>query len=123
LPLATSLLQAPAARRRSPRPEPEHSANKASLAFVTRNEPGALLGCLEVFAQAGLNLTRLESRPTGAALWEYTFYADLEAQGRGELGDAAVTAVIDALALRANDIRLLGRYPRSTCVRSRSATS
>jgi prephenate dehydratase len=92
---------------------PALAANKASLAFVTRNEPGALLGCLEVFAAAYLNLTRLESRPTGDTLWEYTFYADLEAQGRGELDAATVSGVLDALAPRATDIRLLGRYPRA----------
>ena len=87
-------------------------ADKASLAFTTRNVPGALLGCLETFAARGLNLTKLESRPTGQALWEYTFYVDVELATRGELSAPALTAVIEALGARVTHARVLGRYLR-----------
>lgn len=90
------------------------SANKASLVFTTRNEPGALLACLEAIAAVGLNLTKLESRPSGDALWEYAFAIDVEMPDHGELDRATVDALIASLAERATSVRLLGRYPGTT---------
>ena len=92
------------------RPGNDHEADKASIAFTTRNQPGALLACLQTIADAGLNLTKLESRPTGAALWEYTFYADIEADGATLLTAGHVTGVLLQLESRATSVRLLGRY-------------
>lgn len=78
------------------------------LAFGVRNEPGTLLAALRVFADRGLNLSRLESRPSRAARWEYVFWADLDA-------DASDPATLEALAdLRrvAAMVRILGSYRR-----------
>ncbi|MCW2962637.1 MAG: prephenate dehydratase [Thermoleophilia bacterium] len=93
-------------------------ASKASLAFATRNEPGALLACLEAIAAQKLNLTKLESRPTGDALWEYTFYADIEAADRGQLDAERVVELLRALADRVTHARLIGRYPRASAADS-----
>ncbi|MFN6566765.1 prephenate dehydratase [Dendronalium sp. ChiSLP03b] len=55
------------------------SASHTSLAFsVPANVPGALLKPLEVFAQLGINLSRIESRPTKRSLGEYLFFIDVE---------------------------------------------
>jgi prephenate dehydratase len=89
-------------------------ANKASLVFTTRNRPGALLACLEAIADVGLNLTKLESRPAGDAMWEYAFAIDVEMADRGELDGATVDALCASLAARATSLRLLGRYPAAT---------
>ncbi len=56
---------------------PPKSANRASLVYGTKDEPGALLRTLEVFDRRGINLTKLESRPIPGRPWEYLFYVDL----------------------------------------------
>ena len=79
-----------------------------TLVFAVRNVPGSLHRCLGVFAKRGLNLSRLESRPTRAARWEYVFWVDLDA----DAGDAATAAAIDDLRDEAAMVRVLGSYPR-----------
>lgn len=91
----------------------DEPSDKASIAFATRNEPGALLACLEALAALELNLTKLESRPTGQTLWEYAFHADVETATRGALGPELIDAALEALADRTTFVRLLGRYARS----------
>jgi len=86
-------------------------ANKASLVFTTRNEPGALLACLEAIAEAGFNLMKLESRPAGDAMWEYAFATDVEMADRSELSVVTLDALVASLGERATSVRLLGRYP------------
>jgi prephenate dehydratase len=95
-------------------PDRAVSATKASLVFSTANEPGALLACLKVFSGADLNLTKLESRPTGDRLWEYHFHADLERHDRGPVDDATLEPVLEDLRPVTRMVRLLGAYPRST---------
>jgi len=55
------------------------NATHTSIAFsVPANIPGALMKPLQVFAELGINLSRIESRPTKRSLGEYLFYMDLE---------------------------------------------
>lgn len=56
--------------------------NKVSLVFSTKDEPGALLKILKIFADGGLNLSKLESRPIFGKPWEYLFYAALDTDGK-----------------------------------------
>jgi prephenate dehydratase len=60
---------------RSPRVPP--GANKTSVAFATKNVPGALFKALSVFALREISLSKIESRPVPGHPWEYVFYADL----------------------------------------------
>lgn len=88
-------------------------ADRASLVFGTRNEPGALLRCLQVFAEEGLNLTRLESRPTRGTPWEYFFHVDVEPPGgEGELTSELLSRLMHRLEPHAGFRRVLGCYPR-----------
>ncbi|MBC7644210.1 MAG: bifunctional chorismate mutase/prephenate dehydratase, partial [Thermoleophilia bacterium] len=89
------------------------AAEKTSLAFSTVNRPGALLHCLEAFAGHSLNLTKLESRPTGDALWEYHFYVDAEAQDGGALPDGVLATLVADLAPCTSFVRVLGQYPQA----------
>jgi len=57
---------------------------KTSLAYTAKNVPGALTRSLQPFATAGLQLTKIESRPSRVAAWDYVFYLDFE-------GDPAVS--------------------------------
>jgi prephenate dehydratase len=83
---------------------------KTSLAYATANVPGALVRSLQPFATAGVQLTKIESRPSREAPWDYVFYLDFE-------GDPAVSPATEALALMRTSCRwvhVLGTYPAAT---------
>ena len=82
---------------------------KTTLVFAVRNVPGSLHRCLGAFAERGVNLSRLESRPTRTARWEYVFWVDLDADSR----DALCAAAIDKLRGEAQMVRVLGTYPHA----------
>jgi chorismate mutase / prephenate dehydratase len=82
-------------------------AAKVSLVLATRHEHGALVRCLNVIADEGLNLTKLESRPRPGSPWEYVFYIDLE----GHLGEPRMQAALTELAGRTISLKVLGCYP------------
>ncbi len=79
------------------------------VVFIESNRPGALLDLLDVFAQRGLNLTKIESRPTKAELGEYCFFLDVE----GHLADERVGDALAAVKRTARDLKVLGSYRRS----------
>lgn len=81
--------------------------NKTSLIFSTPHQPGALYHCLGEFAQRGINLTKLESRPRLNRPWQYLFYLDFE----GHCQDPECEAALMALLRRASFVKLLGSYP------------
>ncbi|HEY7522839.1 MAG TPA: prephenate dehydratase [Candidatus Limnocylindrales bacterium] len=95
----------------TPRPAwkaPIGSERRTILVFGVRNEPGTLLGALQAFAERGVNLSRLESRPSRQGAWEYVFWVDVDAG----VDERACAAAIDALRDRATMIRVLGSYPK-----------
>ena len=73
-----------------------------------RNEPGTLLAVLEVFAEHGLNMSKLESRPSRERAWEYVFWVELDADG----GDPETQAALAELDGVTTMLRVLGSYPR-----------
>ncbi|MDZ4248919.1 MAG: prephenate dehydratase [Candidatus Nanopelagicales bacterium] len=84
-------------------------ADKTSLVlYITANRAGALLEILTEFAARGINLTRIESRPTRRALGDYCFSVDLE----GHVADARVGEALMGLRRVCADVRFLGSYPR-----------
>jgi len=98
----------------STRIAPEHrtGTNKTSLVYTTKNEPGSLIRSLQPFATAGLQLTKIESRPSRAAPWDYVFYLDFE-------GDPCATPAREALALMRTCcewVQVLGTYPAAGTV-------
>jgi prephenate dehydratase len=85
-------------------------ADRTSLvAFLREDHPGALMELLTEFAVRGINLTRIESRPTGDGLGKYCFSIDCE----GHLDDARVGEALMGLRRVCADVRFLGSYPRS----------
>ena len=72
--------------RPGPPPAPTGADKTSLVAFIRDNHPGALLEMLEQFAARGVDLTRIESRPTGYTLGEYCFSVDL----KGPVADARV---------------------------------
>lgn len=81
------------------------AANKASLAFSLAHEPGTLVRTLDEFARAGVNLTKIESRPVHGTPWEYVFFVDLRFDSASQI-DAALAAVRPHCRM----FRELGRY-------------
>lgn len=90
-------------------PEPT-GADKTTLAIpLPEDHPGALMAILEQFASRGVNLSRIESRPTGEFLGHYTFSVDVD----GHIRDARVADALRGLHRVSPNIRFLGSYPRA----------
>jgi prephenate dehydratase len=81
------------------------AANKASVAFSVEHKPGSLVRALEEFARAGVNLTKIESRPVHGSPWEYVFFVDLRFESAAQI-DAALVQ----LARHCHMVKELGRY-------------
>jgi prephenate dehydratase len=79
--------------------------NKMSLAFAIEHRPGTLVAALELLNAAGVDLTKIESRPVPGSLWEYVFYVDVRFPAK-ENADAAVTALRGHCRM----VKELGRY-------------
>ncbi len=92
-----------------PVPPPSGADRTTLVAFIADDRPGALLEILSEFALRGVNLTRIESRPTGFGLGRYCFSVDLE----GHVRDARVGEALSALKRVCADVRFLGSYPRA----------
>ncbi|NOZ28664.1 MAG: prephenate dehydratase [Chloroflexi bacterium] len=88
--------------------EPERKdPSKTSLVFATPHTPGALHACLGEFANRGINLTKIESRPRRNRPWHYVFYLDFE----GHWQDKRCREALVGLLSRAAFVKLLGSYP------------
>jgi prephenate dehydratase len=97
--------------RAGPAPVPDSAvAFRTTIAFGVRNEPGTLLAALQVFAARSINLSKLESRPSRAAAWEYVFWADLDSHQ----SDPGCAVALDELARVATMVRVLGTYPKAS---------
>jgi prephenate dehydratase len=79
--------------------------NKASLAFSVAHRPGTLVLALEEFARAGVNLTKIESRPVPGMPWEYVFFVDLRFESPDQI-DAALAGLVPHCHM----LKELGRY-------------
>ena len=82
--------------------------DRTSVVFQLPNEPGTLVGALQEFAYRGVDLTRIESRPTRETANTYNFYVDLV----GHIDDVPVAEALRSLWLRATTIAFLGSWPR-----------
>jgi prephenate dehydratase len=80
-------------------------ADKMSLAFAIEHRPGTLVAALERLARAGVNLTKIESRPVPGSPWEYVFYVDVRFDTT-EKAEAALAALREHCRM----VKLLGRY-------------
>jgi prephenate dehydratase len=82
---------------------------KTAIVFwgVGSEAPGWLVACLSEFAQRGVNLTRIESRPRKQGLGRYMFFVDME----GHEQDAAIGDALDGLRGRVERLKVLGSFP------------
>jgi chorismate mutase/prephenate dehydratase len=86
--------------------------DKTSVLLVTRDEPGILYKVLGAFAERGLNMTKIESRPSRRRPWEYVFFVDVDGHER----DAPVAQALAAVRVACESIKVLGSYPKAESV-------
>jgi len=82
--------------------------DKTSIIAAVKDEAGALYNLLGIFAKAGVNLTKIESRPSKRKKWEYLFLIDFE----GHEEDAKIAKVINQVKDSTTFYKLLGSYPK-----------
>ena len=85
------------------------SDRRTTLVLSVRNEPGTLLSVLRVFAEHGLNMSKLESRPSRERAWEYVFWIDLDA----DASEPATRTALEAVGSVTSMVRVLGSYPKA----------
>jgi len=95
-------------RMPGPLPARTGSDRTSLVAFLAQDRPGALAEILTEFAVRGVNLTRVESRPTGDVFGRYCFSIDCE----GHIDEARVGEALMGLRRVCKDVRFLGSYPR-----------
>lgn len=83
--------------------------DRSTILFSTANRPGALLRVLEHFAEAGINLTRIESRPARERLGTYLFLIDCD----GHRTDPALGAALTRIESDVERLRIIGSYPKA----------
>lgn len=94
---------------------PATGADKTTMVLFMRDDhPGALLEILEQFASRGVNLCRIESRPTKKSLGDYCFSVDAE----GHVDDARMAEAMMGLHRVCRDVVFLGSYPRADLTES-----
>jgi prephenate dehydratase len=91
-------------RADDPAPSPP-DPDKLSVAFAVDHRPGTLVKALQAMALAGVNLTRIESRPVPGQPWEYVFFVEFRFAGT-----AMADAALEGLRSESRMVRELGRY-------------
>ena len=86
---------------------PPSGNDSTSLLVSAPHRPGGLRRMLEPFEEAGISMTRIESRPSGSALWAYVFFIDVA----GHQQDEAMRTALSGLADECEFLRVLGSYP------------
>jgi chorismate mutase/prephenate dehydratase len=87
---------------------PPTGCDRTSLVFAVPHRAGALFQALAAFNEHGINLSKIESRPSRTKAWEYYFFVDLE----GHAEDAPVRKALEALGTHCTLLTVLGSYPR-----------
>jgi len=88
-------------------PSPTGHDKTSIVVFQRADEPGSLLSILQEFAARGINLTKLESRPTRRGLGDYCFLIDLE----GHINDEVVADALRSLKSKHAEVKFMGSYP------------
>lgn len=84
--------------------------DKTSLVVANSDRAGALLRLLQPLADAGISMTRIESRPMRAELWRYVFFIDIQ----GHIEDPLIEKTLRLIEAESAMFRILGSYPRSS---------
>ena len=83
--------------------------DKTSLMFSVKDKPGVLHDMLSSFKKRGINLTKIESRPSKKKLWKYYFFLDME----GHCETPKVKKALEDLKKKCYFLKILGSYPKA----------
>ncbi len=81
--------------------------DKTSIMFTIKDEAGALKRLLTPFSERGINLTKIESRPSRRRAWDYIFFVDMH----GHMTDAPIVEALSEMRPAITHLRVLGSYP------------
>ena len=88
---------------------PASGDDKTTLLIAGSDGPGALFQMIEPLSKHGINMSRIESRPSRQGRWDYVFFIDVD----GHATDPALSQAIEALEGQARLVKVLGCYPRA----------
>ena len=83
--------------------------DKTSIIFTIKDKVSTLYHILSIFSKAGVNLTKVESRPTKKRAWEYIFFIDFN----GHINDKKIMKVLDEVKNNTLFLKVLGSYPQA----------
>ena len=92
---------------------PPSGKDKTSIMFSTKDKPGALHSAIKPFADAGINMSKIESRPTRRKAWEYVFFVDLH----GHIEDQKLRSTLKKVERHTTFLTVLGSYPQARIYR------
>lgn len=92
----------------APRPASRSGADVTCLLFSIDDKPGSLFDILRHFAERGINLRRLHSRPAGREPWDYVFYVEIG----GHATERSVITALEAIKKSTRYLRVLGSFPQ-----------
>jgi prephenate dehydratase len=118
--LASPSVEPPKAAAPTPAvlPSPKHAAHKTLITFtICHSNPGALAASLSVFSKHGLNLTSINTRPSGVQNWNYIFFVELQGR-REEDGGGEVNAALKELWDVCKGLRWLGSWENALAKQS-----
>lgn len=82
--------------------------DRTSIVFSLKDKPGELQKTFfQPFADAGVNLTKIESRPSKERPWEYLFFVDF----KGHVKDRVIKGLLSRLSKKCVNLKVLGSYP------------
>ncbi|CAN5805601.1 prephenate dehydratase [soil metagenome] len=91
----------------SQRPSGRTGDDSTACVFSVNDAPGALLGVLKVFADRGINLKKIQSRPAASEEWDYLFFLELS----GHPTDRTLVSALEEVRQRTRFFKVLGSYP------------
>ncbi|MBX7246125.1 MAG: prephenate dehydratase [Candidatus Sumerlaeaceae bacterium] len=94
---------------------PRTGKDKTSVMISIKDKPGALFDLLKPFQARGINLTKIESRPTRRKAWDLVFFVDLE----GHVADKPIAEALEEVRKAAKSFKIMGSYPRDIKITER----
>jgi chorismate mutase/prephenate dehydratase len=88
------------------------SKDRTSILLELRDEPGVLFRVLEPFARRGVNMSKIESRPSRRRPWEYVFFIDVDGHQR----EPTLASAIEEVGAACTSLKVLGSYPRAESI-------